>query len=611
MGKNSRKISPMIIEQIAVNSLERKLMNIEDVVPSFNKSDKSPLFDGHIYFSNSSDGRDPSIENMSMMLKVQIKGTTKKNVNSRNHPYSALSKNYLKKLQENGGCFFFVIYISEIENKPTFFYSALTPIKIENILKFSKGKKTTTLHLLELPTDPKEVYALLRQGLIDFSPEIAQVFPQTNSSELTTTQVLTSKQFNNLPQLFDNREIIVYSMNNGIKTPAFIMTKENTDIFTKRKFRNIKFPNGNRFSGYATANISEKPLNSLLIRTGLEHKIKLTLDAVAHTDKMKISISIDSSDNIDNEIFNVGTLLSLRNSSVIEFDDNKLPIELNYAALEVKSFFDKLDSRIKELNIIKEASKKTHIDLYNTNNFNEEELKTRNNLLGLFQSKHRETNPFLFHAKFKNDSHIIIITDEMVCSLYSPNVANHISARIISENTGKPIIINPFLNVTSKIPIEKISDFNPNLVISWFKNNMQKINDPETHSFYNNVALNLIHAYDTRKIRKFADLAIYILKIIEQLDPDNNIYFLNHMQTIVRINRQFHAEEIARLTHLMTAENIEISFGAKVILSVAHNEIFKDFIKLSPTLQKGLQHNPIWELMDKNIKKKILDCLQG
>ena len=100
-------------------------------------NDKEPSWDGDIYLYSDSDLKSEHIE---YIVPTQVKGKNDESLLKRNRITYPVRYKDLRNYRNNGGVCYFVIAISDNGEKSTIFYSTLTPIKLESLLKGTESK---------------------------------------------------------------------------------------------------------------------------------------------------------------------------------------------------------------------------------------------------------------------------------------------------------------------------------------------------------------------------------------------------------------------------------------------------------------------------------------
>ena len=137
------------IEKGAVEALKRTIRLHNRMDEFLQSNDKEPSWDGDIYLYSDNDLKSEHIE---YIVPTQVKGMNDESLLKRNRITYPVKYKDLRNYRNNGGVCYFVIAISDNGEKATIFYSALTPIKLESLLKgteFKEPEQTKNIVLLK------------------------------------------------------------------------------------------------------------------------------------------------------------------------------------------------------------------------------------------------------------------------------------------------------------------------------------------------------------------------------------------------------------------------------------------------------------------------------
>ena len=147
----------MNLEKLATSAVKDSISVTETMSPFINESDTEPVWDGNIYIFQDSSKKKDGIKK----VPVQVKGKKSNKLKAKKISYS-LGVSYLRSYLQDGGVFFFVVYIGDNGLDRQIFYSALTPIKLRILLSNLKKKQTTkSFDLLPFPTDNNKKTSIL------------------------------------------------------------------------------------------------------------------------------------------------------------------------------------------------------------------------------------------------------------------------------------------------------------------------------------------------------------------------------------------------------------------------------------------------------------------
>ena len=139
----------MNIEKLATSAVEESISKTDVLDPFVNDGDKEPSWDGNIYIYADKRKTKKGIKK----VPVQVKGELRKKLPPKKPPKYSLSLIDLENWLNDGGVLLFVVLISEDGNEKYIYYNSLLPVKIRNLIKFSRGKKKKSILLTKFPDD--------------------------------------------------------------------------------------------------------------------------------------------------------------------------------------------------------------------------------------------------------------------------------------------------------------------------------------------------------------------------------------------------------------------------------------------------------------------------
>lgn len=146
-----------MIEELACNAVKELLFEIPEVQPFLNSNDKEPSWDGNIYMAPFENGSKRSLTKIQTQIKGHVEDAGEKQEIS--FPVEMVD---LDNYYRNGGCFFFVVYISLLNHKnKTIFYSSLLPYDLRKLLQNKGGQKTISIKMKRFPLNRIEGYNVL------------------------------------------------------------------------------------------------------------------------------------------------------------------------------------------------------------------------------------------------------------------------------------------------------------------------------------------------------------------------------------------------------------------------------------------------------------------
>jgi len=170
MGRNSNKI-----DSIAVDTVSQEVNRHELLHPDFNKGDKQPFFDGHIFVYKKPKQTN---DNYSDRIPVQIKGREISSFSRNKCRFRPVKKAELEAYRKDSGIIFFVVEVLKNKDDKKIFWKFLLPYDISKLLSSMEAKKTgsTAIVLADLA---KHDLTLLCQNFIENREKQKQVKAKT------------------------------------------------------------------------------------------------------------------------------------------------------------------------------------------------------------------------------------------------------------------------------------------------------------------------------------------------------------------------------------------------------------------------------------------------
>lgn len=142
-------------ETLSISAVQDAMSILPGVQPFFSIADKGPSWDGYICVSTSNNGSKKGISR----ILVQVKGHME-TANDREEISFPIEVLDLNNYYNNGGCLFFVVYISPDAplKEKTIFYLSLLPYDLRKILAGKEKQKTISVKLKRFPDN--EIFGL-------------------------------------------------------------------------------------------------------------------------------------------------------------------------------------------------------------------------------------------------------------------------------------------------------------------------------------------------------------------------------------------------------------------------------------------------------------------
>lgn len=592
------------IEETAVEAVKEQIRLSPILSSDIACNDKTPSYDGSISIHKDEKQTKDGIK----VIRVQVKGHETTDFSSENikHPVKLSD---LRTYQENGGCFYFVVFLYKdevsLEFKNKIYYQSLTPVRIFEILSNTKAKNETNVEFLSFPRIPHEASTIL---LMHFNHCLLQAQysgkPLPKIEELEKSGVLEELQVPmsgygpkpSVASAFMKYDTYMYAR---IKNCDALIPVSGTmkDKVFKEELVGIVSVNGTPFYNSFRRITTHRETT---IRIGSSFVIRFPKDK---TEKQTINYTASNSlrTRVKDQRF---ICACLRNMS---FEIDGVEIKLNSEAIDYSSFdIEKVEEQtalfekyVKTLDLQMcsddiEIDKLTQLDRKSMSCLADATIdgKTIN---GIYPGE----TPFSIIRVEKLQFAMYFIKDEAIPDSYHiGNICDY----------SEPVYTWKVEEEKMQVPVYiALNDDNyANLSNLKFDNMLPAFKRFEMNSYIyeitNNVLLHMINGADKAKPARRAVLLQTALKFAEWLSEapedvwDSRIATLNRLQIIKRL-RSFTDEEKDMLLEIIetSSEQPRILFGAYVLLE-QKKSIVRSFSKMSKKDQREFMKYPITHL---------------
>lgn len=182
----------MDIERLATSAVVDSISLTDVLSPFINDGDKEPSWDGNIYIYEDKSKTKKGIKK----VPVQVKGEIRKNIQSTKSRKYSVSVVDLDNWLNDGGVLLFLVFMNESGTEKAVYYSALLPVKIRNLKKFSRGKRNISIQLTKFPDDNYRKVAVLLDFYSNMKKQTSFAnAPLFNMDELSKQGVLENVSF--------------------------------------------------------------------------------------------------------------------------------------------------------------------------------------------------------------------------------------------------------------------------------------------------------------------------------------------------------------------------------------------------------------------------------
>lgn len=215
---SKKKLDKRKVEEIAVNTVKDRLGACRYVTEDIFKNDKTPLYDGEITVYSS-----PEFSNNTLYgtLKVQVRGS--QNVISlierARYRFDVPVLNYYKN---QGGVFFFLVYVSNAPLIRDIYYETLTPERIKWILEGLKpNQKTVLVEIKQFPKNDEDMAEIFLNHIMNSRKQIgfsnspthylSDLGKRIEIEKVTKTVIKVGTEQPNFRDVIFNDEIVLYA----------------------------------------------------------------------------------------------------------------------------------------------------------------------------------------------------------------------------------------------------------------------------------------------------------------------------------------------------------------------------------------------------------------
>lgn len=578
----------MSTERLAVNAIDEIISRTDLLEPSINRGDKEPSWDGFIYaYRNKKKKKDQ----MYGRAAIQVKGTK---INPKKKDRITISVSYadIENYREDGGAIYFVVYIDE-HNEKTIFYAALLPYTLNDLLETNKGKRTFSLKLMEFPIDTKDVENLVINFIENCHRQSSPIRKNWTLDELTENFNLVSPQIKyRFTDVYKYNDPMDYLFNHFTEMYVPVeMTKQEYPIGSAKlemiqTEMNLPVKAGGK--KYYDSYIAGRNKDGFTLSFGNGVLSVLTSD-----DKTKFTFKIGGtlSEQLEKEEF----LLAIFDSGFIEIGDSSIGIDMDSLSDEDKAHIHELrdkyawDKDLKtalEIAGVKEelsfqgwgrrdafyASQLIKALLYNEPVKLPESLEAMSIInignigVGVLCQK-LDGGQFSMKNMFDEELNIVMILDQC-------NIPTSQYVVMKSEN---------FL---------QLSNINYDVICKSIK----RFHSPEHYAAVNNLALQMLFAYDEKEDRDLLKAVINITKWLHQENPENPYYLINWYQSVYRKNKKDKRIKRDRMQYLIDNGDIDVQVGAAIIIG-EHEFARELLIQMSDKKKQEYNSFPIINLL--------------
>ena len=523
------------IEKGAVEALKRAIRLHDRMNELLSEDDKGPSWDGDIYLYNNDDLK---AEHIQYRIPTQIKGKCASNLLNRNSITYPVEYKNLRNYFKDGGVCYFVIVISKDGEKASIFYNALTPIKLQDLLKGNEHKKpnqTKNITLMRLKNNDK---TLLYNMLLQFGHDSKE----QGSGELVRKSISVSDLKNidsiRMTSYASDRSEVIDNIQSGevclfghssladIWLPFSYDTQKKIEISTTVK----------KNESFGVDGVPYYSCFELTVKANDNKYIRLSENLSLGIDENKIHFNPKSDFNkVINDIqfldaLQHGSGLYIGKKKVLEYESQKLEQELERTSndfkliqLVVNRFGLTLEKRIED--------------------FDEKDWKAINELIILYKGNLTFEDEVAYRMWWWQDKAVpfILIKDETQ-HVHAENVFYVQQLRAFVKSGNEEYAIPFFINFRRDV-WEHLYD----VPEEWLLEKLEECSyNHETEGNFSLLFVELLSAYDHTKNEKYYNMSRLISDKLFQVSPENVYWRINKLQ-LLRRKRPLSEDELREL----------------------------------------------------------------
>lgn len=585
-------------EGIAVNAIRNKIYENEYLADEIPTNDKTPSWDGEIWVY---DNEDQPKNSLFGKVPVQVKGKKVNEFSSDSIKYS-LEKADLENYYKNNGILFFVVeYINP--SKTQIYYLELLTVDIKPILNEMNEKGTQTIRkkFNRLSSELRSLEFICRNFIFHSRKQAYSLIENVKNVEDSFKSFKCQMVFTTPEKIYD--DLLTYGTyaygridEHNIDVPLY---KINIEEIIEEANVNIGI-NGKKY--YQAIRYIRKDEVSLKFGKSFEIIFPKNYRNDEYFD-IKFKENGSLTDRINDSKF----MLELIKYKKIEIND--LSINLNKKSNHnEQKLLNELPRYIKHLEELQESFNKLNINFnLNLKQLNKKEIRKMNILKEVILNKNfslLKTNqgdqPFIHLdvAGYKIGLVSTYISDgKLIFDLFDlDSIKEKFMVKASSKDEKQHTIHSPYL----MFKVDELYSFD-NLRINVIEESLKQAQYENDFCFAltNQFLLDSLSYYDKNSDRKeILTMVLNMFEFLVNLQPENNIYFLNKMQVIKRMREfnLFEKESIVNRKLRINSNDLEILCGFLILLG---NKMEFDlfFSKLPKDKQKTFKSYPIYNLI--------------
>ena len=528
------EISNTNIEKLAIAYLTQELAICPCLNPIFNADDKILSWDGEIQLFKYKNQRK---KNIIGRCPVQVKGhcVSLEKLSRKSISYS-VSVDDLRVYQRDGGVLYFVISISEKDERPYFraYYNEFLPLDIGNILStLEDGQKEKSLMFFPLPSTKVEKERLITQFIRDRFLQFnsANDYPTRLQDAISKHSTYVFWAPSDFSFLGNNRPTYIYEKSKERKNTYFPVGRVHFDEMTAKNVPLKVNVDGNVFFDSGHVDLKSKgKIKAIFFNRGL---------SLSNINKETAKIRLTTKCTFDEYLQNLKFILEISKGKTVSIDgvgegekfDFDTPAEDIIGEI---SYTEKICELLQRLHVtkkvdVKEFTPKALDDLYYLYRaiVQKEKFTAKTELESVIGKYNAGPLQFLI-IRYVDDEKRLAYQDGFDTKGMRCEMSD-------LQDNRYPVSIYGRLKKEHFLTFDNI----------YYPEILRSIQEVEYSSFYGNLVncliLEMLDAYDESRNAELLDTTVKISQWLYHQE-EISIYFLNMMQTIRR-QREFTPDE--------------------------------------------------------------------
>lgn len=520
-----------------------------------NEDDKYPSWDGDICLYNNDDLK---VEHIQYRLPTQIKGKCESKLLNRNSITYPVEYKNLRNYFNDGGICYFVIVISEDGEKASIFYNALTPIKLQSLLKGNEQKRpdqTKNITLMRLKNNDKTLlYNMLlqfghdsrEQGSGELVRKSISFDDLKNIDSIRMTSYVSNR--NEMLENIQNCEVCLFGHSSltDIWLPFSYDTQKKIEIATTVK----------RKESFGVDGVPYYRNFELTVEANKNRYIRLSENLSLGIDESKIYFNPKSDFNtIINDIqfleaLQHGSGLYIGKKLVLEYENPKLDQEL--------------EKTINDFKLIQVSVNRFGLTLEKRiEDFEEKDWDALNKLIMLYKGELTSEKRVSYSIWWWQDKLVpfLLLKDETQ-QVKAENVFYTQQLRLFVKSGDEEYAVPIFLNLKRNV-WEHLYD----VPEEWLLDKLEECSyNHETEGSFSLLFVELLSAYDHTKNEKYYNMSRLISDKLFQVSPENEYWRINKLQ-LLRRKRPLSEDELIELEEMEEkSEDVKVTCATNILL---------------------------------------------